>query len=93
MSTVQAEMQRWKHAEEEYNAENMEKDATHMGNATASVPMSVTPLIPTPYFIFGETAEIQPPQPTASQTMPVSLAFPPLFVTSATRANLGLSDT
>ena len=64
-----------------------------MENATASVPMSVTPLTSTPYFIFGETAEIQPPQPTASQTMPVSMAPTPPFVTSATRANLGLSDT
>ena len=54
---------------------------------------TVTPLTSTPYFIFGETAEIQPPQPTASQTMPVSMALPPPFVTSATRANLGLPDT
>ena len=79
--------------EAEYNAENMEEDVTDVGNATASVPMSVNPPASTPYFVFGETAEIQPDYPTASQTMPVSMALPPPFVTSATRANLGLSDT
>ena len=42
-SSVQADMQRWKTMEVEYNAENMEEDATNMGNATASVPMSVNP--------------------------------------------------
>ena len=85
-------MQRWKHAEEEYNAENMEEDVTDVGSATASVPMSVTPLTSTPYFIFGETAEIQPPQPTASQTMPVSVTFPPSFVDPAIRANTDDAD-
>ena len=92
MSTVQAEMQRWKHAEEEYNAENMEEDATDVGNATASVPMSGIPLTSTPHFIFGETAEIQPPQPTASQNMPVSMALPPAFFYPATRANTDDAD-
>ena len=66
LSSVQTDMQRWKHAEEEYNAENMEEDVTDMGNATVSVPMSASPLTSTPYFTFGETAEIQPSQPTAS---------------------------
>ena len=93
MSTVQAEMQRWKHAEEEYNTENMEEDVTDVGNAVASVPMSANPPASTPYFVFGETAEIQPDYPTTSQTMPVSMALPPPFVTSATKANLGLSNT
>ena len=92
MSSLQAEMQRWKHAEEEYNAENMEEDATDMRNVTASVPMSATPLTSTPYFIFGETAEIQPSQPTASQTMPVSVTLPSSFVDPAIRANAGPFD-
>ena len=92
MATVQAEMQRWKHAEEEYNAENIEEDVTDMGNATASVPMSATPLTSTPYFIFGETAEIQPPQPTASQTMPIPVTLPSSFVDPAIRANTDDAD-
>ena len=77
----------------EYNAENMEEDVTDVGNATTSVPMSINPPASTPYFVLGETAEIQSDYPTASQTMPVSMALPPPFVTSATRANLGLFDT
>ena len=92
MSSVQADMQRWKTLETEYNTENMEEDATDMGNATASVPMSVTPLTSTPCFIFGETSEIQPPQPTASQTMPVPVTFPPSFVDPAIRANADYTD-
>ena len=92
MSSVQAEMQRWKHAEEEYNAENIEEDVTDVGNAVASVPMSVIPPGSTNYFTFGETAEIQPPQPTASQTMPVSVTFPPSFVDPAIRANADDAD-
>ena len=87
MSTVQAEMQRWKRAEEEYNAENMEEDVTDVGNAVASVPISVNPPASTPYFVFGETAEIQPDYPTTSQTMPISMALPPTFVDPAIRAN------
>ena len=55
--------------------------------------MSITPPTSTPYFVFGETSEIQLVLPTASQNMQVSMALPPPFVTSATRANLGLSDT
>ena len=73
------------------HAENMEEDGTDMGNATASVPMSVTPLTSTPYFIFGETSEIQPPQPTASQIMPIPMTFPPSFVDPAISANAGPS--
>ena len=71
LSTVQADLQRWKRAEADYNAENMEEDVMDMGNAIASVPMSVTPSTPTPRFVFGETSEIQPDDPTASQTTPV----------------------
>ena len=92
MTSFQAEMQRWKHAEEEYNAENMEEDVTDVGNAVASVPMSVSPLTSTPYFIFGETAEIQPPQPTASLTMPTPVTLPPSFVNLAIRANANDAD-
>ena len=92
-SSVQADMQRWKTLGAEYNAENIEEDITDEGNAIVSVPMSITPPTSTPYFVFGETSEIQPVLPTASQNMPVSMALPPPFVTSATRANLGLSDT
>ena len=75
-SSVQADMQRWKTLEAEYNAENMDEDVTDVGNATVSVPMSVTPPVPTINFIFGEAAEIQPAQPTASQTMPVPVNIP-----------------
>ena len=71
---------------------HMEKDVTDVGNGIASVPMSVSPLTSTPYFIFGETAEIQPPQPTASQTMPVLVTLPPSFVDPAIRANTGDAD-
>ena len=92
MSSVQADMQRWKTLETEYNAENMEEDVTYMGNAAASVPMSVNPLTSTPYFIFGETAEIQPPQPTAYQTMPVPVTFPLSVIDPATRAKARTSD-
>ena len=92
MTSVQAEMQGWKHAEEEYNAENMEEDVTDVGSVVASVPMSVSPLTSTPYFIFGETTEIQPPQPTASQTMPVPVTLPPSFVDAAIRANADDAD-
>ena len=92
-STVQADLQRWKTMEAEYNAENMEEDITDVGNTTVSVSMSVHPPASTPYFVFGETAEIQPDYPTASQTMLVLMALPPPFVTWATRANLGLSET
>ena len=63
-----------------------------MGNATASVPMSVSPLTSTPYFTFGETAEIQPPQPTASQTMPVPVTSSSSFVDPAIRANTDGAD-
>ena len=41
---------------------------TDVGNATSSVPMSVTPLTTTPSFAFGETSEILPGYPTTSQT-------------------------
>ena len=58
-------------AEADYNAENMEEDVMDMGNAIASVPMSVTSSTSTPRFVFGETSEIQPDDPTASQTTPV----------------------
>ena len=37
-STVQADLQRWKNAEEEYNAENMEDDMPDVGNTIVSVP-------------------------------------------------------
>ena len=60
LSTVQADLQRWKNAEAEYNAENMEEDIADVGNTTVSVPMFVTPPASTPNFVFGETAEIQP---------------------------------
>ena len=68
LSTVQADLQRWKQAEAEYDAGNVEEDMTDVGNATASVPMSVTPLTTTPSFVFGETSEIRPGYPTTSQT-------------------------
>ena len=54
--------------------------------------MSASPLTSTPYFTFGETAEIQPPQPTASQTMPVSVTFPHSFVDPPIRANADDAD-
>ena len=50
-STVQADMQRWKTLEAEYNAENIEEDITDEGNAIASVPMSITPPTSTPLFL------------------------------------------
>ena len=92
MSTIQAEMQRWKHAEEEYNAENMEEDVTDVGNAVASVPMSVTPPASAPYYVFGETSGVRLVQPTTSQTMPVPMTFPPSFVDPAIRANTDDAD-
>ena len=66
---VQADLQRWKHAEAAYEAENMEEDVTDVGNAIASVPMSVTPCTSTPRFVFGETSKSQPGYPTTSQTI------------------------
>ena len=48
LSTVQADLQRWKQAEAEYDAGNVEEDMTDVGNATASVPMSLTPLTTIP---------------------------------------------
>ena len=88
LSTIQADFQRWKTLEVQYNAENMEEDMTDVGNTTVSVPMSVTPPTSTPSFVFGETAEIQPAQPTMSQTAP---AYRRLFLlhssSPATRAN------
>ena len=39
-STVQADLQRWKAMEAEYNAENMEDVMPEMGNTTISVPMT-----------------------------------------------------
>ena len=68
LSMVQADLQRWKHAEAAYEAENMEEDMTDVGNAVASVPVSATPSTSTPKFVFGETSEIQPGYPTTSQT-------------------------
>ena len=65
---------------------------TDVGNATASVPMSVTPLTTTPSFVFGETAEIQPAQPTVSQTVPVPTTVPPLFIDPAVRVKTEDSD-
>ena len=78
--------------EAEYNAEKMEEDMTDVGNTEVSAPMSVTPPVSTINFIFGETSEIQPAQPTASQTMPVPVTFPPSFVDSAIRANADYAD-
>ena len=52
--------------EAEYNAENMEDVLPKMGNTTVSVPMTETPPISAPNFVFGETAEIQLVQPTVS---------------------------
>ena len=68
LSTVQADLQRWKQAEAEYDAGNVEEDMTDVGNVVASVPMSATPSTSTPRFVFGETSEIQPGYPTTSQT-------------------------
>ena len=85
-------MQRWKHAEEENNAEDMEEDVTDVGNATASAPMSITTLASTPYYVFGETSGVRLVQPTASQTMPVPVTFPPSFVDPAIRANTDNAD-
>ena len=56
-STVQTDLQRWKTIEAEYNAEHMEDDTPEMGNTAISVPMSVTPLVCTINFVFGEIAE------------------------------------
>jgi hypothetical protein len=92
LSTIQADLQRWKQAEAEYDAGNVEEDMTDVGNATASVPMSVTPLTTTPSFVFGETAEIQPTQPTVSQTVPVPTTVPPLFIDLAVRVKTEDSD-
>ena len=66
LSTIQADFQRWKTLEVQYNTENMEEDMTDVGNTTVLVPMFVTPPTSTPSFAFGETAEIQPAQPTMS---------------------------
>ena len=68
LSTIQADLQRWKQAEAEYDAGNVEEDMTDVGNAVASVPMSATPSTSTPRFVFGETSEIQPGYPMTSQT-------------------------
>ena len=92
LSTVQADLQRWRQAEAEYDAGNVEEDMTDVGNATASVLMSVTPLTTTPSFVFGETAEIQPAQPTVSQTVPVPTTVPPLFIDPAVRVKTEDSD-
>ena len=92
LSTVQADLQLWKQAEAEYDAGNVEEDMTDVGNATASVPMSVTPLTTTPSFVFGETAEIQPAQPTVSQTVPVPTTVPPLFIDPDVRVKTKDSD-
>ena len=91
-ATVEADLQRWKNAEEEYNAENMEDDIPYVGNTTLLVPMSITPPASIAYFLFGETAEIQPDYRTASQTMPVSMTFPPSFTNPVARANAEYSD-
>ena len=93
LSTVQADLQRWKHAEVEYDAGNVEEDMTDVGNATASVPMSVTPLTTTPNFVFGKTAEIQLAQPTVSQTVPVPTTVPSLFIDAAVRVKTEDSDS
>ena len=91
-STVQADLQRWKAMEAEYNAENMEDVMPEMGNTTVSVPMTVTPPVSAPSFVFGETAEIQPAQPTVSQTAPVSTTFSPSFINPTTRVKTEYSD-
>ena len=70
----------------------MEEDITDAWNTTVSVPMSVTPPVSTINFIFGETSEIQPPHPTASQTMPAPVTFPPSFVDLAIMANTDNAD-
>ena len=91
-SSVQADLQRWKAFEAEYNAENMEDDTPEMGNTTVSVPLTVTPPPFIPSFVFGETTEIQPAQPTVSQTAPVSTTFSPTFINPATRVKTEYSD-
>ena len=92
MPSVQTDMQRWKTLETEYNAENMEEDVTDVGNAVASVPMSVNPPTSTAYFVFGENVKIQPDHPTASQTMPVPVTSSPSFADPAIRANTDDAD-
>ena len=78
--------------EAEYNAENMEEDIADVGNTTVSIPIFVTPPASNPNFVFGETAEIQPAQPTVSQTAPVSTTFSPSFINPATRVKTEYSD-
>ena len=92
MSSVQADIQRWKTLETEYNTENMEEDVTDVGNATTSVPMSITPPTSAPYYVFGETSGVRLVQPTASQTMPLPVTFPPSFVDLAIRPNTYNAD-
>ena len=91
-SSVQADLQKWKTLEAKYNAENMEEDITDVRNTTVSVPMSAIPPVSTIDFVFGETAEIQPDYPTASQTELVSMTSPPSFIDPATRATTGYAD-
>ena len=91
-STVQADLLRWKAMEAEYNAENMEDVVPDMGNTTVSVPMTATPPASIASFIFGETAEIQPAQPTVSQTAPVLTTFSPIFIDPTTRVKTENSD-
>ena len=86
----QADLQRWKNAEEDYNAANMEDDTPQMRNTVVSVPICVTLLVSTIRFVFGDTAQIHPDYPTASQAMPVSMIFFASFSNPATRANAGL---
>ena len=78
--------------EAEYNAENMEDVLPKMGNTTVSVPMTVTPPVSAPSFVFGEIAEIQPAQPTVSQTAPVSTTSSPTFINPTTRVKTKYSD-
>ena len=92
LSTIQADFQRWKTLEVQYNAENMEEDMTYVGNTTVLVTTSITPPTSTPSFVFGETDEIQPAQPTMSQTVPVLTMFPPSFIDPATRLKMEYSD-
>ena len=63
-----------------------------MGNTTVSLPMTVTPPISAPSYVFVETAEIQPAQPTVSQTTPVSMTFSPKFINPTTRVKPEYSD-
>ena len=68
LSMVQADLQRWKHAEAAYEAENMEEDVTDVGECSSISTHVCNPFYFYPRFVFGETSESQTGYPTTSQT-------------------------